>query len=59
MLSKVMEMHVPPTIAKCATAIVVFNLWMSKIGFDTFTFIINFIDNDLVLHHVTIGMFKL
>jgi hypothetical protein len=31
---------------------------MSKIGFDTFAFVINFIDDDWVFSHVTIGRFE-
>ncbi len=58
MLSKVMEMHVFPTIAECATTIIMFNLWMSKIEIDTFALVINFIDDDWVLCHVIIGMFE-
>jgi hypothetical protein len=53
-----MEMHVFPTIAEYATTTVMFNLWMSKIGIDTFALVINFIDNDRVPCHVIIGMFE-
>jgi hypothetical protein len=30
---------------------------MSKIGFDTFAFMINFIDDDWVFYHVIVGLF--
>jgi hypothetical protein len=48
MLFKVMEMHVLPAIAKCVMTIATFNLWMSKIKFDTFDLAIDFIDDDWV-----------
>jgi len=53
-----MEMHVLSTIAKCAMTIATFDFWMSKIGFATFAFVINFIDGDWVFCHVTIGRFE-
>jgi hypothetical protein len=31
---------------------------MSKTKFDTFAFVINFIDDDWVFHHVIVGMFE-
>jgi hypothetical protein len=31
---------------------------MCRIGFDTFAFVINFIDGDWVFCHVTIGRFE-
>jgi hypothetical protein len=31
---------------------------MSKTKFDTFAFVINFIDDDWVSHHVIVGMFE-
>jgi len=31
---------------------------MSKIGFDTFAFVINFIDDDWIFFHVTMGRFE-
>jgi hypothetical protein len=58
MLSKVMEMHVLLTIAECDMTIMTFAFWMSIIGFYTFGLVINFIDDDWVLCHVTIGVFE-
>jgi hypothetical protein len=50
MLFKVMEMHVLLAITKCVImAIVTFNLYMSKTKFDTFAFVINFMDDDLTM----------
>jgi hypothetical protein len=51
-------MHVLPAIAKCVTSIVTFDLWMSKIGFDTFVLMINFIDDDWVPYLVIIKLFE-
>jgi len=53
-----MEMHVLPTIVECVMTIATFDLWMSKTKFDTFDLAIDFIDDDWVFHHVTIGMFE-
>jgi hypothetical protein len=58
MLSKVMEMHVFPTIVECVMTIVTCDFWMCKIRFDTFDLAINFINDDCVPCHVTIGMFE-
>jgi hypothetical protein len=57
MLAKVMKMHVLLAIAKCAITTSTFDLQMSKIGFDTFAFVINFIDDDWVPYHVIVGLF--
>jgi len=46
MLAKVMKMHVLLAIAKCVITTSTFDLQMSKIGVDTFAFVINFIDDD-------------
>jgi hypothetical protein len=41
-MTKVMELYVLPTITHCATTIsAMFDLWMSRIKFDTFAHIIN------------------
>jgi hypothetical protein len=58
MLFKVMEVHVLPTIVECVMTIATFDLWMSKSKFDTFDLAIDFIDDDWVFCHVTIGMFE-
>lgn len=51
MLVKVMEMHVPPTITT-------FDLQVSKTALNAFTLVIKFINDNWVLHHVTIGFFE-
>jgi hypothetical protein len=53
-----MEMHVFPNVAECVTTIVMFNLWMSIIGIDTFALVINFIEDNWVPCHVVIVMFE-
>jgi hypothetical protein len=57
MLAKVMKMHVLLAIAKCVITTSTFDLQMSKFGFDTFAFVINFIDDDWVPYHVIVGLF--
>ncbi len=53
-----MEMHVFPIVVECAMTTVMFNLWMSRIGIDTFALVINFIEDNWVPCHVIIGMFE-
>ncbi len=53
-----MKMHALPAIARCVTSIATFDLWMSKTSFDTFMLVINFIDDDWVPWHVTVGLFE-
>jgi len=53
-----MEMHVFPTLVEFVTTTVMFNLWMSKIGIDTFALVINFIDDNWVPCQVIIDMFE-
>jgi hypothetical protein len=51
MLTQVMKMHVLLAIAQCVIAIVTFDLWMSKISFDMFLLVINFINDGWVPYH--------
>jgi hypothetical protein len=37
---------------------ITFNLKMSKIGFDTFALVVNFIDEHCVPKHIIVGLFK-
>jgi len=53
-----MEMHVLLTIAECDMTIMTVAFWMSRIGFYTFGLVINFVDDDWVFCHVTIGVFE-
>ncbi len=40
------QLYVLPTIVECHFAITSFDLWMSKVGHDIFTLVINFLGND-------------
>jgi hypothetical protein len=46
MLVKAMERYMFPASAQSAAAITSFDLWMSKIKFDTFALVIKFINED-------------
>ncbi len=35
-----------------------FNLWMLRMGFDTFALVVNFLNQEWVPCHVTIGLFE-
>lgn len=58
MLAKTMERYVWPLLDTCDTASITFDLWMSRVGFDTFTLVVNFISRDWKPCHVTIGLFE-
>lgn len=58
MLSKSMEEYVLPSLTTCVTISITFDLWMSKTSFDTFAMVINFVDNNWVSRHITIGLLK-
>jgi len=45
MVAKIMDKYVQPLLTKCEIASIIFNLWMSRIGYDTFCLIMNFIDD--------------
>jgi hypothetical protein len=45
-------------IAQSAAAIISFDLWMSKIKFDTFALVIKFINEDWVPCHVIVCLFE-
>jgi hypothetical protein len=47
-----------PTIAKCATTIAFFYLWMLRFGCHNFTLVINFINDPWVPCHITIAFFE-
>jgi hypothetical protein len=58
MLVKTMECFVLLIIVTYLFVNIIFDLWMSHVIFDTFALVVNFIDDYWVLHHVTIGLFK-
>jgi hypothetical protein len=58
MLAKTMECFVLPKIVTYSSLSIIFDLWMSHVIFDTFTLILNFINDYWVLHHVIISLFE-
>jgi hypothetical protein len=53
-----MDCYVLHVLAQCDTNLITFDLWMNQIRFDTFAFIVNFLDRDWVPCHVTIDLFE-
>jgi hypothetical protein len=53
-----MDRYVLPMLAQCDIYFITFNLWMNQTRFDTFLLIVNFLEQDRVLCHVTIGLFE-
>lgn len=47
-----------PINAQCATTITIFDLQMFVIGYDTFVFIINFINDEQLFGHIIIMFFE-
>ncbi len=47
-----------PIIVQCAITITIFDLHMSIIGFDTFVFVINFINDERLFGHIIIRFFE-
>jgi len=58
LFAKTMEWYVLPVIASCTTASITFDLWMSRVGFDTFALVVNFIDDCWEPRHLTVGLFE-
>jgi hypothetical protein len=58
MLVKVTKWHVLVTIAQFATTIASFELQMLKTKLDTFAFVRNFINENLVPYHFIVGLFE-
>jgi hypothetical protein len=58
MVAKTMYRYVLPLLVKCETKGVTFDLWMCRIGFDTFCLQMNFIDDTWQSRHVIIGLFE-
>ncbi len=52
-----MEEYVSLMMSTCVT-ISTFNLWMFRIGFDTFAMIVNFVNNNWVSTYYIIGLFE-
>jgi hypothetical protein len=53
-LMKTMEMYVLIAFAICQIVNIMFKLWMSRISFDTFTLMVNFLDNHCAFQHIMI-----
>jgi hypothetical protein len=58
MLTRMMERYVILIVAKHATTIASFDLWMSKSRCDTFAVVINFINDQWVPCHVIVAFFE-
>lgn len=58
MVGKTMEKYVLPLLNNCDTVSISFDLWMSRVGYDTFTLVVNFITREWKPSHVTIGLFE-
>jgi hypothetical protein len=58
LLCKTMEVYMFPTIGQCAIVTTTFDLWMSRLGYDTFALVINFIYQSLVPCHIIVGLFE-
>jgi hypothetical protein len=46
LVEKTKQLYVLPTIVECHFATTSFDLWMSKVGHDIFTLVINFLGDD-------------
>jgi hypothetical protein len=58
LLAKTMEYYALPTLVNYTIVNVTFDLWMNRTRIDTFSLVINFIDDVWVPRHVTIGLFE-
>ncbi len=53
-----MDRYVFPILAQCDIVTVMFDLWMLRMGFDTFALIMNFLNWEWFPCEVTIGLFE-
>lgn len=53
-----MDMCVRRAIASCVIATIIFDLWMSKCGYDVLCMVVNLINMFWTPSHVTIGLFE-
>lgn len=58
MFTRTMEQYVLPSIRKCTTVSVTFDLWMSRGTQDTFCVVVDVLDTDWMPQHVTVGVFR-
>jgi hypothetical protein len=45
-------------IVQCVTVIATFDLWMSRLGYDMFTLVINFINPSWAPYHIIVRLFE-
>jgi len=45
MVAKTTNRYVLPLLTKCETTSIIFDFWMFRTGYDTFYFVVNFIDD--------------
>jgi hypothetical protein len=57
LLATTMEHYVYPFINNCDTVTVTFDLWMSRVSYNTFAAVVNFVDKSWVPQHMTMGLF--
>jgi hypothetical protein len=53
------EKYIVSILESCNTCTISFDLWMSKVGVDTFVFIVHFLNDKWELCHVTIDFFEI
>ncbi len=58
MLQKIMEIYLFPTLVQYAIINVTFDLRILRTRFDTFALLVNFINDQRVPCHLTIGFFE-
>ncbi len=58
MVPKTTNLHMLPILASTTTMFTSFDLWMSKGGVNTFTLIINYLNEIWIPIHVIIGLFE-
>ncbi len=59
MVQKTLDLHVFPNLSSTTTISYSFDLWMCKGVVDTFTLLINFLNESWNLIHVIVGLFEM
>jgi len=59
MVQKTLDLHVFPNLSSTTTISYSFDLWMCKDVVDTFTLLINFLNESWNLIHVIVGLFEM
>lgn len=55
---KTTNLHMLPILASITTMFTSFDIWMSKGGVNTFTLVVNYLNEIWIPVHVTIGLFE-